>query len=121
VRAGSFGDSRRGTRHERGYGSAWDRQRALVLRRDAGICQHCMRATGAVHVGTEVDHIVPKALGGTDDADNLQTICRTAHRAKTQAEAQASKPGGDRISTAVQRRTDAVAKVSGAQVSWIFS
>jgi hypothetical protein len=38
-------------------------------------------------MGTEVDHILPKAEGGTDDDTNLQTICKARHRIKTQAEA----------------------------------
>ena len=86
VRRDSFADKRRGSRHERGYGSAWDRQRQRILRRDAGICQACL-PLGFVHVGTEVDHIVPRFEGGTDDDANLQTICTAQHRAKTQAEA----------------------------------
>lgn len=93
VVAGSFADKRRGTRHERGYGTAWDKLRAQVLQRDAGICQHCLRETGAVHAGTQVDHVTPKAQGGTDALDNLQTICVDAHRAKTQAEALAARSG----------------------------
>lgn len=36
---------------------------------------------------TEVDHIKPKAKGGTEDDDNLQAICHTCHVDKTQAEA----------------------------------
>lgn len=36
---------------------------------------------------TEVDHITPKASGGTDDPANLQGICKACHRAKTQDEA----------------------------------
>jgi 5-methylcytosine-specific restriction endonuclease McrA len=29
-----------------------------------------------------VDHIQPKALGGADTWDNLQTLCRTCHGLK---------------------------------------
>ena len=90
VREGTFADARRGSRHERGYGSAWARLRARVLARDAGICQPCL-ADGHVHQGTEVDHRIPKAQGGTDDESNLQTICRARHRAKTAAEAAAGR------------------------------
>jgi 5-methylcytosine-specific restriction protein A len=89
-RAG-FLDERRGSRHERGYGTAWDKLRKVILARDAGICQHCLRTTGELHAGTEVDHIVPKFEGGTDDESNLQTICREAHRAKTAEEAKRSR------------------------------
>lgn len=116
ARRGSFGDRTRGSRHERGYGAAWDRLRVQVLRRDAGICQHCLRESGAVHQGTEVDHRVPKAQGGTDDLDNLQTICKAAHRAKTQAETRGT-PGGGQISSPSPDRTDQVAKFSRAAVS----
>ena len=77
-----FSDLRRGSRHERGYGSAWDKTRVRIMMRDGGICQPCLKL-GSVHPGTEVDHRTPKAQGGTDDDDNLQTICKDAHRAKT--------------------------------------
>jgi 5-methylcytosine-specific restriction enzyme A len=90
VVAGSFADRQRGSRHERGYGSAWDKTRARILRRDAGICQACLK-DGHVHRGTEVDHKVPKAEGGSEDDDNLQTICASAHRAKTVVEAQRAR------------------------------
>lgn len=117
VRRGSFGDKLRGSRHERGYGTAWDKLRQRVLSRDGGICQHCLHESGAVHVGTEVDHRVPKARGGTDDESNLQTICSAAHRAKTQAETRGATPGGVQISGALSGRTDQVAKFSRAGVS----
>lgn len=116
VEAGSFADKRRGSRHERGYGSGWDRTRARVLRRDAGICQPCL-ADGLVHRGTEVDHIVPKAQGGTDDDANLQTICARRHRAKTQREAQGR---GVQISAAHPARTEPQAQFFCAQVSEKF-
>ena len=32
------------------------------------------------------DHIIPKAEGGTDEDDNLQTLCRACHKQKTDAE-----------------------------------
>jgi 5-methylcytosine-specific restriction protein A len=34
----------------------------------------------------EVDHILPKSQGGTDDRANLQGLCRTHHSAKTMRE-----------------------------------
>lgn len=33
-----------------------------------------------------VDHVVPKAEGGTDDDDNLQSICEPCHAVKTAQE-----------------------------------
>ncbi|MCZ8076434.1 MAG: HNH endonuclease, partial [Paucibacter sp.] len=98
VKAGTFADSRRGSRHERGYGSAWDKIRARILKRDAGLCQPCL-ALGIVHAGTHIDHKVSKAewkrlhgsLDGCDDDSNLQAINADCHKLKTQAEAAAAR------------------------------
>ncbi|WP_412526103.1 HNH endonuclease [Burkholderia lata] len=78
-------DVMRGNRHARGYGSAWGKIRTCILRRDAGLCQPCLRA-GRVTTADAVDHIVPKARGGTDRDENLQAICRDCHAAKTARE-----------------------------------
>lgn len=86
TRPGTFADRRRGSRHERGYGTAWDRTREHILVRDCGLCQPCLR-DGLVTAASAVDHIVPKSRGGTDDPDNLQAICTACHRAKTATEA----------------------------------
>lgn len=37
-------------------------------------------------VPAEVDHIVPRALGGTNDPDNLQTLCAECHKGKSAAD-----------------------------------
>lgn len=52
------------------------------MRRDKWLCQVCL-SHGRPTQATEVDHIRPKSHGGTDDADNLQAICRQCHKAKT--------------------------------------
>lgn len=75
----------RTSRHARGYGSQWDRLRVQVLKRDHHLCQHCL-AEGRTCLATHVDHIKPKAQGGTDDLGNLQALCREHHEAKTAAE-----------------------------------
>ncbi|WP_027817080.1 HNH endonuclease [Paraburkholderia bannensis] len=75
-------DSKRGNRHARGYGNAWVRLRERILARDCGLCQTC-KSAGRVTIATEVDHIVPKARGGTDDDSNLQSICHPCHASKT--------------------------------------
>ena len=87
------GFDKRLSRHERGYGSAWDKLRPIVFRRDAGLCQPC-KAKGLVTAGTICDHIVPKNEGGTDDLDNLQTICKRCHTLKTAKE---SARGGGHV------------------------
>lgn len=48
-----------------------DSTRRLVLRRDHYRCVFCGRA-GLL----EVDHIIPWSAGGSDDPDNLRTLCR---------------------------------------------
>lgn len=81
------------SRHARGYGAAWDKQRLRILARDHGICQPCLKQ-GRIHTGTEVDHIVSRATAHakgwttdqTESDDNLQTINTLCHQAKTMAE-----------------------------------
>lgn len=90
VLANSFADRRRGSRHERGYGTAWDKLRKAILARDGGLCQPCMRM-GRVTLANIVDHILNKASGGTDDDANLQTICRPCHDVKTAGEGNAGR------------------------------
>lgn len=92
---GRFADKNRGDRHSRGYGSLWDKLRAEVILRDAGLCQACLtigviNAVAGKKFQAHVDHIVPKAAGGTDELANLQLLCAPHHKAKTQRE---SKPG----------------------------
>jgi 5-methylcytosine-specific restriction protein A len=54
-----------------------------VIARDAGICQLC----GKLVTGRgDVDHIVPKAKGGTDAMENLQFVHVGCHSQKTVAE-----------------------------------
>lgn len=76
---------KRGSRHERGYGNDWTRLRERMLLRDKGLCQPCNHQ-GRVSQATEVDHIVPKTQGGTDDPTNLQSICSACHKIKTALE-----------------------------------
>ena len=81
------------SRHDRGYGSEWTKLREEVLRRDKYLCQQCLRDGRVTPLGVKpydhaVDHILPKAKGGTDDLDNLQSLCQElCHRAKSLAEA----------------------------------
>ena len=69
-------------RGSRGYGASWDRLRAQAMKRDTYMCQPCKKS-GFITNATQVDHIVPKAKGGTDDLDNLQAICSECHKSKT--------------------------------------
>lgn len=83
--------SGQGSRQSRGYGAGWDRLRQSILQRDKYLCQQCLadgRLTPlcAKPYDHAVDHITPKAKGGTDDPDNLQSLCTPCHDAKTLSE-----------------------------------
>lgn len=55
------------------------RTRFEVLRRDNHTCRYC-RATDAP---LTIDHVTPKALGGTDDPSNLVAACRDCNAGKS--------------------------------------
>lgn len=82
---GTFADPRRGSRQSRGYGAAWDKVRKIVLARDKGLCQECLRRS-QYRLAAVVDHKIPKFEGGTDEEENLQALCKACHDAKTASE-----------------------------------
>jgi 5-methylcytosine-specific restriction protein A len=90
---GKFADEHRGSRQSRGYGAEWEVTRKRILSRDKGLCQPCLKAK-RYRPARQVDHKIPKFEGGTDDDDNLQSICKTCHAEKTQAEALRARRGG---------------------------
>ena len=55
------------------------RTRFLLFKRDCYKCKICQR-TGVL---LEVDHVIPRALGGSDKVDNLQTLCLECNRGKS--------------------------------------
>jgi 5-methylcytosine-specific restriction protein A len=67
----------RPTASERGYGTDWRKLRATMPKTPCAIC-------GAPWVpGMHLDHIIPRAEGGTDAPSNLQWVHRRCHSAKT--------------------------------------
>ena len=72
------------SRHQRGYGTAHDKMRALLIR-TVVTCEECER-NGRVTPGTIADHIVPLAKGGTGERLNYQLLCRACSDAKTLAD-----------------------------------
>jgi 5-methylcytosine-specific restriction enzyme A len=54
----------------------WAALRAAVLARDGRTCQLCGSPA------TDVDHIVPRSAGGSDDPANLRSLCARCHRHK---------------------------------------
>ena len=74
------------TASERGYGNDWKVLRQQALSRDNFLCQSC-RTNGVYTPATDVDHIKPKSQGGTNAMSNLQSLCKSCHREKSQQEA----------------------------------
>lgn len=76
------------SRHERGYGNAWDKLRKIILRRDHGLCQceECKRL-GRLLAASHVDHIKRKCDGGTDDPSNLRAVNAECHKRITAEQA----------------------------------
>lgn len=60
-----------------GYGRTWRRLRLMVLR-EQPVCADCQREPA-----TEVDHLLAKRKGGTDDMANLVGLCKSCHSRKT--------------------------------------
>ena len=71
-------------------GRPWRRIRDAILKRDGHLCQPCKRAD-RLTLATQVDHVTPKAEGGTDDPSNLRAINGDCHKIKTQAEAKRAR------------------------------
>jgi 5-methylcytosine-specific restriction protein A len=72
---------RRASSSERGYGVEWSKVRNAYLA-DHPWCAHCAIAGQRIKA-TDVDHIKPRRDGGTDDAENLQSLCHRHHSLKT--------------------------------------
>lgn len=76
----------RGSRHERGYDSKWDRERKRKLFKDPLCAKHLEE--GRVVQATVVDHIIPHR-GDMDlfwSRSNWQSLCKSCHDAKTAKE-----------------------------------
>ena len=63
----------------------WMKVRKNVLMRDSFKCVMCGRKA------EQVDHIQPKAEGGSDLLSNLQSLCINHHKQKTLKEAAAGR------------------------------
>jgi 5-methylcytosine-specific restriction enzyme A len=81
-------DQVRGSANDRGYGSQWGTLRKIVLAEEP-LCRDIWGVharDGEVVPTTDVDHIVPREQGGTDDRSNLQGLCHSCHSIKTARE-----------------------------------
>lgn len=57
------------------------RLRFEILRRDNHTCHYCGRRPPEIEL--TIDHVVPRALGGTDEAKNLVASCKECNGGKT--------------------------------------
>lgn len=65
------------TKHLRLASREWGRIREAIFARDDHICQiQGPRCTG---VATEVDHIKPLKMGGSNQHHNLRALCHSCH------------------------------------------
>ena len=64
----------------------WQAVRLLALRRDGYLCVKC-RAEGFIERARDVDHVKPRDTHPelAFDPDNLMSLCRAHHNAKTRA------------------------------------
>jgi 5-methylcytosine-specific restriction enzyme A len=77
---------RRGSASKQGYGQRW-RKLAKWFKSKNPLCADPFGVHDNLPVpGTEVDHIIPRSRGGTDDESNLQCLCASCHSRKTAAE-----------------------------------
>lgn len=74
---GYIGGTMHNTRHD------WATIRNRILDRDGRRCGE--GAYGCLGVATEVHHIIEQVFGGTDDDDNLISLCEACHQRKTVA------------------------------------
>jgi 5-methylcytosine-specific restriction protein A len=87
-------DQQRGSSSQRGYGSEWRKLRAAVIQAQPW-CSFCGH-TGSRDNPLSVDHIVPRAQGGTDDPSNLRVLCLTHNRRRPRG-SNAEQPTGKRV------------------------
>jgi 5-methylcytosine-specific restriction protein A len=66
-------DAHRGTAAERGYDHTWRKVRHMYLSSEP-LCFDC-KGGGRVTIATEVHHIIAKRNGGTNEEDNLMSLC----------------------------------------------
>lgn len=69
-------------RTERLRGRKAVEQRIRRLHRTNGLCEDCL-ACGATSAATQVDHIKPLALGGSDEDHNTRNLCDFHHQKRT--------------------------------------
>lgn len=85
----------RGNANSRGYDWAWRKVRHQALQRDKYLCVECLKDE-RVTPAFDVDHIIPVRVAPELRLvlDNLQSLCRPHHRAKTERDKHLPSAGG---------------------------
>lgn len=97
------------------YSKLFIQNKPTVTRRAQGRCENQPEGySRCSRVGTQVDHIIPRAEGGSDDLHNLQLLCDDCHKQKTQEDA---KRGWDSINKPARRGQNNMPESSGS--SWM--
>ena len=71
----------RGTTSEQGYGTTWQKVRKIHLFKNP-LCEVC-KQQGIVKPANEVHHKNALRNGGTNEVDNLQSLCKSCHSKRT--------------------------------------
>ena len=58
----------------------WKELRRSILERDNFLCQFCGLGGKSSDIILEIDHILERSRGGTDDPSNLRVLCSTCHK-----------------------------------------
>ena len=58
--------------------------RKVVWKKSNGICAHCGKKAGFKN--QTIDHVIPQAVGGTNDQRNLMPLCATCNRDRASGE-----------------------------------
>lgn len=65
--------------YQKGPNYGFENTRAMILNRDGYTCRYCRGKHKDSKL--EVHHIIFRSQGGSDEADNLITLCHTCHKA----------------------------------------
>lgn len=85
------------------------RLRFEVMRRDEFRCYYCGTRGNETGSGLTIDHVVPVALGGTDDPENLVSACGDCNSGKTSTTADAALIAEVDQATAIAKAARALA------------
>lgn len=78
----------RGENHPSWGGGTIKYKRIIVLQRDNYTCTQCSYSEKEI---MQVDHIIPRCKGGSDEIDNLRCLCPNCHARKSRTEKNTKK------------------------------